>query len=118
LKPPSQQLATPLKATHSHFSRSPKAGAAREEDTLERLAAKIAANILVITLPRSLEEYQLESTTDYSKAKKKFDNLCEQLLLKDSQCMSARFVDSNGKTVFVYLGRRIKLAAPPVSAIS
>jgi hypothetical protein len=106
-----------LKATHSHFSRSPNAGVAREEESLEHLATKIARNILVITLPRSLEEYQIESSTDYSKAKKKFDHLCEKLLLKDAQCMSARFVDSKGKTIFVYLGRRIKQAAPPVSAI-
>lgn len=118
MKPPSQEPAKPLKATHNHFGRSPGAGAEREGYTLEDLASKIAANVLVITLPRSLEEYRQESASGDSKTKKKFDNMCEQLLSKEAQCLSARFVDSRGKTIFVYLGRRIKLPTPPVSGMN
>jgi len=83
---------------------------------LEDLASKIAANALVITLPRSLEEYGQETSRDL-KTQKKFDDMCEQLLSKDAQCMSARFVDLKGKTIFVYLGRRIKSPTPPVSGL-
>ena len=102
---------------HNHFSRSPGSCAKREGDTLENLASKIAANVLVIILPRSLEEYGRESASGDLKTKKKFDNMCERLLSKDAQCVSARFVDSQGKTIFVYLGRRIKLSNPAVSRI-
>ena len=117
MKPPSQEPAKPLKATHNNFGRSPGAGAERERDALEDLASKIAANVLVITLPRSLEEYGRESASEDRNTLKKYDNLCKQLLSKEAQCMSARFVDSRGKTVFVYLGRRIKLPTPPASGI-
>lgn len=117
MKPPSQEPAEQLRATHNHFSRSPGAAAEREGDTLADLASKIAANVLVIVLPRSLEEYGQESASGDWKTKKKFNDMCEQLLSKEAQCMSARFVDSRGKTIFVYLGRRIKVQPPPVSGI-
>ena len=117
MKPPSQEPATQPNATHNHFSRSPESCAKREGDTLENLASKIAANVLVISLPYSLEEYGRESASGGLKTKMKFDNMCERLLSKDAQCVSARFVDSQGRTIFVYLGRRMKLSTPAVSTM-
>ena len=109
-----QSDAQPL---HSQPCRSPKSAAQREEDKLDRIASKIAANVLVITLPRSLEEYAEESARKDRKTIDKFNNLCEQLLSKDAQCMSARFVDSRSQTIFVYLGRRFKTSNHRVSEI-
>jgi hypothetical protein len=100
-------------AMHNRPGRSPEAAAEREQETLDNVARKIAANVQVIVLPFSLEEYS-QATRD-SETMIKFDKLCDRLMSKDSQCVSARFVDRNHKTIFVYLGRRIKTATPPVS---
>ena len=101
--------------THSQASRSPQAAAQRERARLNNVATKIAANVQVIKLPLSLEEYGAASVSRDQKTMKKFNKMCDDLMSKASQCVSARFLDRNGMTIFVYLGRRIKTATPPVS---
>lgn len=118
MKPPSQAPAVPLTAMHPQTTRSPSARAGREQTSLDNVAIKIAANVQVINLPFSLDEYSKASAAKDLKTMKKFNTICDNLMSKIPQCVSARFVDRNGKTIFVYLGRRIKTSVPPVSEYS
>ena len=79
------------------------------------MAQKIATHVQVITLPRSLASYAADKKR--SNCLKKMESICNGTLAKkEAQCVSARFVDSEGETIFVYLGRRIKSTGVPVSS--
>jgi len=67
----------------------------------------------VITVPHTLSSLKNAQEDEEALA-----NICEVKLgaNQPAQCMSARFVDPNGETLFCYFGRRIyvKGMEPPV----
>lgn len=81
----------------------------------ENLYKHFAQNVQTIQIPKSFEDL----VKPLPKHKQKMEKICNTTLgpNQPAQCMSAKFVDEEGETVFVYFAHRIinKNQGPPVS---
>ena len=91
----------------SNAGRSEEKMAEKEEKKARLRAEKYKEFVQVIRVPFSLDSLQEKTLSD--KEKQILEDICDNDLgpQQEAQCMSAKFVDKDGKPILFYFGSRI-----------